>query len=126
MTIGQLTKQLRKSRSLRQGTAAKELGISQTYLSQLEKGTRNLSSPMVDKLSLFYGIPAPIMSFLTLDLTMVAEDKREAFTKIKPAMDAMVREFFALRYTCDTCLDNKICEFAFDGYNTNGDCLAIK
>ena len=96
MTIGQLTKQLRKSRSLRQGIAAKELGISQTYLSQLEKGTRNLSSGMVDKLSLFYGIPAPIMSFLTLDLTMVAEDKREAFTKVKPAVDAMIEEFFKI------------------------------
>ena len=28
--------------------------------------------------------------------------------------------------TCHTCLSNKTCEFAFDPYNTDGDCLAIK
>lgn len=28
--------------------------------------------------------------------------------------------------TCDYCEDSDTCEFAFDPYNTNGDCLAIK
>lgn len=28
--------------------------------------------------------------------------------------------------TCDHCADNNNCEFAFDPYNTDGDCLAIK
>lgn len=28
--------------------------------------------------------------------------------------------------TCETCDDNADCEFAFDAYNTEGDCLAIK
>ena len=28
--------------------------------------------------------------------------------------------------TCSSCLSNKECEFAFDLYNTDGDCLAIK
>lgn len=29
-------------------------------------------------------------------------------------------------FTCDTCPSNDTCEWAFDGYNTNGDCLAEK
>ena len=28
--------------------------------------------------------------------------------------------------TCDTCFKTKECIFAFDLYNTNGDCLAMK
>jgi len=28
--------------------------------------------------------------------------------------------------TCETCRDNDGCEFAFDPYNTNGDCLESK
>jgi hypothetical protein len=28
--------------------------------------------------------------------------------------------------TCDTCQDNDTCKFAFDPYNTEGDCLALK
>jgi len=30
------------------------------------------------------------------------------------------------RCTCHTCLSNKTCEFAYDPYNTDGDCLAMK
>ena len=29
-------------------------------------------------------------------------------------------------YTCTGCKDKKKCEYAFDQYNINGDCLAIK
>ena len=94
MTIGQLSKKLRKDRSLKQGFVAKQLKISQTYLSLVEKGVRAPSSGLLEKIAEFYGIPSPIMSFLTLDLTMVSEDKREAFIKVKPAMDAMIKEFF--------------------------------
>lgn len=28
--------------------------------------------------------------------------------------------------TCDTCSDAPVCEYAFDLYNTDGDCLASK
>lgn len=28
--------------------------------------------------------------------------------------------------TCENCAHNANCEFAFDPYNTDGDCLAIK
>lgn len=30
------------------------------------------------------------------------------------------------RTTCWTCTDNDKCEYAWDWYNTDGDCLAIK
>lgn len=29
-------------------------------------------------------------------------------------------------FTCEECTDKRKCPFAFDAYNTNGDCLAIK
>ena len=29
-------------------------------------------------------------------------------------------------YTCTNCSDTSFCLFAYDGYNTNGDCLAEK
>lgn len=30
------------------------------------------------------------------------------------------------RFTCDDCSGAPDCDYAFDGYNTNGDCLAEK
>jgi MoaA/NifB/PqqE/SkfB family radical SAM enzyme len=31
-----------------------------------------------------------------------------------------------MRFTCYDCLSNKECEWAYDEYNLNGDCLAEK
>ena len=40
---------------------------------------------------------------------------------------ARVEDFLILeKCTCSKCSGAKTCEYAFDGYNTNGDCLAIK
>ena len=33
---------------------------------------------------------------------------------------------FLLKCTCTNCPENKSCLYAFDAYNTNGDCLAEK
>jgi XRE family transcriptional regulator, regulator of sulfur utilization len=96
MTIGQVTRDLRKDAHIQQGVVAKKLGISQTYLSLVERGVRNPSRMMVKKLADFYKLPAPVMEWLTMTEDQVVEDKREAFKKIKPAMDALVQEFFRL------------------------------
>jgi hypothetical protein len=34
--------------------------------------------------------------------------------------------FHELKFTCADCKDADTCDFAFDPYNTNGDCLAMK
>lgn len=39
---------------------------------------------------------------------------------------ATVKEVGEREFTCDTCAWASHCEFAFDGYNTDGDCLAGK
>ena len=31
-----------------------------------------------------------------------------------------------VKFTCDECTSNRTCAYAFDGYNTDGDCLAEK
>jgi hypothetical protein len=40
----------------------------------------------------------------------------------KPPEDAAERQ----TYTCNKCAANLSCPYAWDGYNTNGDCLAEK
>ena len=47
----------------------------------------------------------------------------------KSIADAVRQDFGWLadrRLTCEDCLSNGECEFAFDPYNTDGDCLAEK
>lgn len=38
----------------------------------------------------------------------------------------VVKEWDIAKFSCDECGASKTCEFAFDPYNTNGDCLAEK
>lgn len=40
--------------------------------------------------------------------------------------DAVGEELHRDRITCTNCEVNDNCEYAFDPYNTDGDCLALK
>ena len=130
MTIGQKLKEIRKQDSLKQGVVAKALGISQTYLSQVESGKRNPSTSLLDRMAAYYSMPLPVLIWAALTEDDVTPNKREFYKSVKPIVDAIVKELFTEKKrkesTCSSCGDNKTCEFAFDGYNTNGDCLAIK
>ena len=95
MNIGKTIKELRKRKGLSQQELAKLTGISQTYISQLEKNAdRNPSVEILNKISKALEIPYPILAFLTLDNSDINEDKQEAFKQIKPAVNALIKEFF--------------------------------
>jgi len=43
------------------------------------------------------------------------------------ALKEMRERWITEKFTCSKCdTETNGCEFAFDGYNTNGDCLAVK
>lgn len=96
MNIGETIKEIRKRKGLSQQELAKLSGISQTYLSQIEKmGIRNPSLEILHKISTALDLPFPVLSFLTLDYSDIAKDKLPAFKKhIEPAVNALIKEFF--------------------------------
>lgn len=51
-----------------------------------------------------------------------SKKENERLNKIRE----IARELSELKLTCEDCGDKEICDCAFDPYNTNGDCLAIK
>jgi len=53
-----------------------------------------------------------------LDFAKQYANERDAFRE--------ERELNKAEYTCYYCDDNLSCDCAFDNYNTDGDCLAIK
>lgn len=53
---------------------------------------------------------------------LTTTDAQQASQKTRIAMKMAVDEVI----TCETCEDNDKCEYAFDPYNTGGDCLALK
>ncbi len=59
---------------------------------------------------------------------------KKVFTANHDADELLTRKRRALlaladveqHFTCDDCKDKRKCPFAFDAYNTGGDCLAVK
>ncbi len=60
---------------------------------------------------------------MSLSLPILEQKVAEAQ---KQWYDAVGEVLHRDRITCTNCPDNDVCEFAFDGYNTDGDCLADK
>lgn len=60
----------------------------------------------------------------------IKEKKMELIRMLKKhygeMSDKFINDILAKGMTCDTCLDNDNCEFAFNGYNMFGDCLMLK
>jgi len=94
MNISQSLVELRKSTGLRQTEAANRIGISQTYLSQIENGAKEPSTGILQDICKVYGIPAPIMYFKALTINDVPKNKRKAFAELKPLIDKLINEIF--------------------------------
>lgn len=56
MSIGENIKQIRKNKGLTQNELAKDIGISRSYLGDLEKNRRNPSTETIEKLSKKLGV----------------------------------------------------------------------
>ena len=96
MNIGIAIRTIRKERTpqLNQSEFAKLIGITQTYLSQIETGSKTPTISVLEKISKEFEIPLPIIFWLGINEEDIAEHKREYFRFLKPTVDAMINEFF--------------------------------
>ena len=96
MNIGTAIRNIRKERTpqLNQSEFAKRIGITQTYLSQIETGAKTPSISVLETISKEFEIPLPIIFWLGINEEDIAEHKREHFRFLKPTVDAMINVFF--------------------------------
>jgi len=94
MDIGQTIFRVRKEKGIKQKDLAKGAGISPTYLSQIEKGQRIPTIYTLEKISAEINIPFPVLSFLSLDINSIPEEKKFAYNQIKPLLDGLVEKIF--------------------------------
>jgi XRE family transcriptional regulator, regulator of sulfur utilization len=94
MDIGQTILRVRKEKGIKQKDLAKGAGISSTYLSQIEKGQRVPRMDILEKISAEINIPLSILSFLSLDIDSIPEDKKFAYNQVKPLLDGLVEKIF--------------------------------
>lgn len=96
MNIGIAIRSIRKERTpqLNQSDFAKLIGISQTYLSQIETGSKIPNISVLEIISKEFEIPLPIIFWLAISEDDISEHKREYFRFLKPTVDSMINEFF--------------------------------
>jgi transcriptional regulator with XRE-family HTH domain len=94
MDIGTALRALRAKKKIKQGELCRETGISQTYMSLIEKGTKKPSTPLLEKIAAFYNVPLEALFFLTLNEDNVAVSKKRFFNQIKPTLDSIIDELF--------------------------------
>lgn len=96
MNIGISIRAIRKERvpHLNQSEFANLIGITQTYLSQIETGSKTPTIKVLESISEAFEIPLPIIFWFGLEESDISEYKKEYFRFLKPTVDSMINEFF--------------------------------
>lgn len=94
MNIGTALLKARKDTGLKQNEVAVRTGLSQTYMSQIEGGTKIPSIEVIEKLAKEYKIPFPIMMWHSLTEKDVQKSKLSEFRKLKPFIDNLINGIF--------------------------------
>lgn len=94
MNIGNALRDFRKAKNIKQYVAAGGVGITQTYLSQIEAGKKDPSTEVIKKMGDFYQVPIVFVLFKAIDETDVQPEKRELFLQIKPLINSLIEQMF--------------------------------
>lgn len=94
MNIGEVFYKERKEKKQKQCFVAKKVGISQTYLSQIERGKKIPTLNVVQVLCDFYS--KPLWMILINDVTEkdIPADKLESFRKLMIGVKQLADEFY--------------------------------
>ncbi len=96
MNLGYQIKNIRKQKGLTQAEFALSIGITQTYLSQIEGNLKEPNLSTLKSISVGLDVPLPILFFLSMTEEDVKPNKRNAFKIISPSVNSLVNEFFAV------------------------------
>jgi XRE family transcriptional regulator of biofilm formation len=93
--LGTAIKKARVLKEMTQDTLAEKSGITKAYVSMIETGVKkNISESVLSKIASALDLPVEVLIFMQLDLYNVQSGKKDSFKKIKPAVDALIKEFF--------------------------------
>ena len=94
MNIGNAIKKLRQEKGLKQIDFAEKCGLSQSYLSLIEKGKKEPTLGLLKQISSSLSIPLPILVFLALDKDDIPDSKKEAFQILDPSIKGLINDVF--------------------------------
>lgn len=94
MKIGKAIKDLRKQRGLTQVEFSEMCDLSQSYLSHIEKETKEPTLTVLKQISGALSIPLPVLIFLSIDNDDISEEKKDAFRLLEPSIKGLISDVF--------------------------------
>ncbi|WP_028937799.1 short-chain fatty acyl-CoA regulator family protein [Pseudonocardia spinosispora] len=88
VVAGPRLRQLREARSMNQAELARTLGLSPSYLNQIEHGSRPLTVPVLMRITEVFGVDATF--FATREPARLVAELHEAFTDLSGTADSHV------------------------------------
>jgi transcriptional regulator with XRE-family HTH domain len=77
---------------------AATVGLSQTYLSQIEGGKKHPTTDVIEKLCREYQVPFAFVMWKAMEMKDVHKSKQRALSLMKPIIDDMIEGFLVNNY----------------------------
>lgn len=94
--IGSVLRKFRISKGLKQADVANTSGVGQPYLSLIESGKKIPTNPTINKIAKAIEVPFSVVIWMSVGEEDVPKEKQEAFLKIKPYFDSLIKTTFDL------------------------------
>lgn len=91
MKLGMTIASLRRQKGWKQQDLAEELGISPSYLSQVEHERKEPSLSLLRGISNTLEVPLPFLFFMSLSRDDIPERKREAYDILSPVAHSLIQ-----------------------------------
>lgn len=90
MNLGQGIRRARKKSNLNQNRFSKVIGISQTFLSQIENNKKTPSVDVLNRIAEYFKCPLPILLWFTLEEADIDKSKVEYYRAFKKPVDELI------------------------------------
>lgn len=94
MQIGYKIRELRQKKGFKQVEFAKSCGLSQSYLSLIEKGKKEPTLSILKRVASILEVPTPVLVFLSLDKSDIDDSKKEAYQSLEPSIKELISDVF--------------------------------
>lgn len=94
MNVGEKIREIRIGKNIDQKTLAVMCGLSQPYLSQIEKGIKFPNINILEKISNYLNVPSAVLFYLSVEIGDVPDTKKEAFQMLNPTIISLIKSVF--------------------------------
>lgn len=94
MNIGNIIADIRKSKNIKQGVLAKKAGITQEYLSKIEKNRRIPQMELLQQIADILEFPLKSMFLLSLEKEDLKTNKQARYEEIFPFIESLTKTLF--------------------------------